>query len=136
MKPEYLVLLDTHIWVWWIEGNNRLPKALKQIIEDDNTCAAISAMSIYELAFLAQRGRINLNRAVDDWIELATVGADIEVLPVNADIARFAGNLPPNHGDPIDRVIIATALHYRSRLASLDSSFPNYHELDGCLIEI
>ncbi|MGZ8218847.1 type II toxin-antitoxin system VapC family toxin [Methylomagnum sp.] len=134
MNADSLVLLDTHVWIWWVEQDDRLPKRLAEIVEDQDNRITISAVSIYELTYGAHRGRIRLNREVDDWIKRATVGADIAVMPVDAAIARRAGHLPPHHGDPLDRIIIATAIQVDARLASLDTAFPAYRELDEHLI--
>jgi PIN domain nuclease of toxin-antitoxin system len=128
------LLLDTHVWIWWAEQDNRLPHALRDLIQDYAGAVAVSAASVYELAILAQRKRLTLNRETDDWIERATDGAGIEVLPIDAAIAQQAGNLPLHHCDPLDRLIIATAFRRQAKLASVDSQFPSYDVLKGLLI--
>lgn len=129
-----LLILDTHIWIWWVEQDKRLPEHVRELIEDSNQQVAVSAASVYELTLLEQRGRIQLNRAVDDWIERATAGVDIEVLAVDRRIAQIAGGLPLHHGDPLDRLVIASAIQHEARLASLDGQFPRYTELAGRLV--
>ncbi len=108
-------MLDTHIWIWWIDQDERLPKKLAEMIEDPDTGIFISAVSIYEMTYGVQRGRIKLSRPADDWIRRATIGADIRVMSVTEAIARRAGQLPPHHGDPLDRMIIASVLESQSR---------------------
>lgn len=133
MKNNLSLVLDTHIWIWWIEQNSRLPNYLKAIIENSETTVAISAVSIYELLRAVARDRLQLNVSPDEWLEKATHGVDLTVLPVTFDIATIAARLPAIHGDPLDRLIIATALCHQSQLASLDGNFAKYPELQGLL---
>ena len=80
------------------------------------------------------RKRIVLNRELDDWIDRATQGVEIDIIAINDTIAQQAGLLPYVHGDPLDRIIIATALHYSTLLVSLDTKFPGYDVLQTKLI--
>ena len=130
-----MLVLDTHIWVWWIEQNSRLPGWLAMRIADPATPVAVSAISVYELSLGFERGRITLNRRLDDWIAQATVAAEIQILPVTTRVALWAGQLPRHHLDPLDRLIIATALAQPAQLASLDSRFPLYAELADVLVK-
>jgi PIN domain nuclease of toxin-antitoxin system len=130
-----MLVLDTHIWVWWIEANSRLPRWLAMRIADPATPVAVSAISVYELSLGFERGRIALNRPLVDWIAQATIAADIQVLPVTISSARLAGQLPRHHLDPLDRIIIATALTEPAQLASLDGRFPLYAELTDVLVK-
>ena len=134
MNSDALLLLDTHVWIWWADQDRRLPQALKRMIRDHDGTVAVSAASVYETIILARRGRIELDRDVDDWIERASCGADIAILPLDAAIAHDAAHLPWHHGDPIDRLIIASAIHHDALLASVDSKFPAYEALGGRLI--
>ncbi len=130
-----MLILDTHVWLWWIDQNARLPSWLAAQIADPITPIALSAVSVYELSVGVGRGRIVLNRPLTDWIAQATLGAGIQVLPVTAKIADCAGQLPRHHLDPLDRLIMATALTHQARLASLDEKFPLYAELAEILIQ-
>ena len=80
------------------------------------------------------RGRILLKLPLADWIQQATGDAGIQVLPVTAGIAHLAGQLPRHHLDPLDRLIIATALAHEAQLASLDDKFPLYEDLADTLV--
>ena len=75
-----------------------------------------------------------MNRDIGDWIERATRGAEVGVLPLDANIAQQAGNLPLHHSEPLDRLIIASAILHDAQLASADSKFPAYEELSGRLL--
>ncbi|MBF0185781.1 MAG: type II toxin-antitoxin system VapC family toxin [Magnetococcales bacterium] len=134
MSSSSILLLDTHIWIWWVEQDQRLPMVLKNKVSEHEGVLAISAATIYETITLVRKNRIALNRSTDDWIDRATRWADIEVIPLDASIALQAGNLPFHHSDPIDRLIIASAVCQNALLISMDGQFPLYEALVGRLI--
>lgn len=128
-----MIVLDTHIWLRWILPTEPLPIQLISHIEQART-VSISAMSCWEVVMLAQRRRIELPLPIEQWLVKATLESDIEILPVTCDISRLAGTLPEHHKDPVDRIIIATAICHHSKLISLDSMFPSYQEVAEYLI--
>jgi PIN domain nuclease of toxin-antitoxin system len=134
MTASAVLLLDTHVWIWWVEQDRRLRQALRDMIEGHEGIVAVSSATIYETIILVRKNRIVLNREPDDWLEHATHGANVEVMPLDAAIAWQAGNLPFHHRDPIDRLIIASAICRDALLASVDSQFPHYEALAGRLI--
>ena len=134
MSETPLLLLDTHIWIWWIEQDRRLPEPIRCAIERSTTSILISAVSVYELAVLVYRSRIRLTQDVEYWVQQATDGADISVISVDREIARIAGLLPVIHGDPLDRLLIATACCLDAQVASLDEKFRAYPQLTGRLV--
>ena len=136
MKEDAVLLLDTHIWFWWVSQDGRLSNRLQALISEFDGRVAVSAASVYELTVLAMRKRIFLNRELDDWIDRATQGVEIDIIAINDTIAQQAGLLPYVHGDPLDRIIIATALHYSTSLVSLDTKFPGYDVLQTKLINV
>lgn len=128
------MLLDTHVWVRWIEaGSNPLPLALIDAIERAPV-VYVSAISWWEVAQLTKRGRLELPLPVDEWLIEATEGSGVLSVPVSPTMARRAAMLPDLHRDPADRIIIATALELGLVLASLDQCFPAYPELQGRLV--
>ena len=105
------MLLDTHALVWLRVGAPRLGLRARREIEAawENDDLAVSAMSYWEAAMLAARGRIQLPRDADAWRRENLDQGVIEI-PVDGSIAVRAGLLQDLHGDPADRIIIATAL--------------------------
>ncbi|MHC5722124.1 MAG: type II toxin-antitoxin system VapC family toxin, partial [Nostoc sp.] len=81
-----------------------------------------------------QRGRLELPCSVERWFGEALEPTGITLFPLTAEIAYKAVNLSPVHKDPFDRLIIATALVYQANLASIDSLFSQYSELDTQLM--
>ena len=106
-----MILLDTHVVVWVLTGDDRLgPRARGQVqaaLEGGN--AAVSAITFWEAGMRIQKGRLSLGRRLDAWRE-ELIEAGIVEIPVNGVIAARAGLLTEMHGDPADRIIVATAL--------------------------
>ena len=131
-----MLLLDTHIWIWWINQTpKRLPSEIIKQIELAETIA-ISAISCFEVTWLANHKRILLEIPIQEWIAQATDDASIICLPVSCMIASLAADLPKHHKDPQDRIIMATAICHTSQLISADSQFSEYHEMKDLLISI
>lgn len=129
-----MILLDTHVWVRWLPGaKESLPENVNRIIRTGGQLA-VSAVSVWEAAYLARAGRVDLGTSWDEWLILATTQARVEVIPLSGIIAARAAHLPPHHRDPADRFIIATVLECDISLVSLDSKFPLYEELAGRLL--
>jgi PIN domain nuclease of toxin-antitoxin system len=130
-----VILLDTHVWVRWVDPQaNPLSPGILDCIETAEQLA-VSAVTCWEVAWLARRGRLQLRMSLLDWLDQALQGSDVICIPVERPIAVRAASLPEHHRDPADRFIIATAIERQARLISLDSAFPLYVELAGKLID-
>ncbi|NET59712.1 MAG: type II toxin-antitoxin system VapC family toxin [Symploca sp. SIO2E6] len=130
-----VILLDTHIWIWFITQEfERFPAHWRGIIETSEV-VGISPVSCYEVALAQQRGRLQLPCTTKRWLQEALEPSGITLFPITAQIADQAVNLSPVHKDPFDRLIIATALVYQAKLASIDGLFSQYSELDTYLMK-
>jgi PIN domain nuclease of toxin-antitoxin system len=130
-----VIVLDTHIWFWLMTSEfDRFPSHWQDIIATAEL-VGVSAISCFEIALAQQRGRLELPCLANEWFQEALEPAGITILPITPDIAYHAVNLSPVHKDPFDRLIIATALEYGAKLASVDSLFSNYPELDSYLMK-
>jgi len=129
-----MIVLDTHIWLWWVNEDAELlaPARSKQIELCD--FVAVSAISCFEVSWLARHGRIALPCDQEQWFEKALEGSGISLLPITPKIATMAVDLPEHHSDPQDRIIMATALAHDAKLMSSDRKFPIYAELAGRLL--
>jgi PIN domain nuclease of toxin-antitoxin system len=107
-----MILLDTHVVVWLLTSPERISKvALKAMAELDalGERPVVSSVTIYEIAYGARRGRIRLH--VDEETFLARMRVAFDFWPITDAIAFKAASLPePFHGDPMDRMIAATAI--------------------------
>jgi len=128
-----MLILDTHALYWWV---NRTPDKLGQsqvdAIETAETLA-VSAMTCWEMAWLVAHGRIVLQLPVSDWLDQVEENG-VAIIPVSRSIAERAVSLPEHHKDPVDRIIIATAVEHQAQLLSVDERFPDYQELRGLLV--
>lgn len=84
---------------------------------------------------LVERQRLSLPLPLTEWIDEATQGSHVEILPIDCASARLAARLPQHHRDPADRLIIATALNLNTLLISLDEEFPAYFSDDQKLLQ-
>jgi PIN domain nuclease of toxin-antitoxin system len=107
-----MILLDTHVVVWLLAAEDRLSARARAAILECRLAGeslAFSPVSAFEIAYSAGRGRLPLDASVEDF--MASVQSKLELAPLTAEIAICAANLPtPFHGDPIDRMIAATAI--------------------------
>ena len=130
-----MIVLDTHIWLWWINGSlGKLSAHLIERIENEEE-VFVSAISCFEIEWLSRHGRIELDVDLDDWFSAAFLEAGVACLPVTAEIARLAASLPEHHKDPQDRIIIATSVIHNAHLISADRQFSLYDEIMHLLIQ-
>ena len=114
-------LLDTHVWLWWLLGSPQLPLHERNGLDRLAARAAlgIAAVSLWEAQILHAKRRLLLDRGFDVWIRDAA--AVIQVLPLDVEVVVAVDRLPASfHGDPADRLIVATARAHRLALATHD----------------
>jgi PIN domain nuclease of toxin-antitoxin system len=129
-----MIVLDTHIWFWLMSQDfGRFPADWRDVIETAPQ-VGVSAICCYEITLAYQRGRLALPCAPAEWFQDALEPSGIMLLPITPEIACQATDLSPVHRDPFDRLIIATALAYDARLASVDRLFPQYPEIQNLLM--
>ncbi len=124
-----LVLLDTHAWIWLMNGSDRLgPKARKAIERSiSNDAVLVSAISPWEVAMLVSKGRLVLDRDVGEWVQAALSQAGIRLETLSPEVAVASTRLPGNlHGDPADRIIAATVRHSGAILLTDDQLLLDY----------
>ena len=118
-----MTVLDTHAALWWMADSAKLSVRAKRAIQASVVAGdlAMSAASVLEIATLVRRGRLELARALDEWLEDVQSLPELRIEPVTAPIAARAGSFEAEvHGDPIDRLIIATALVLDESLVTAD----------------
>jgi PIN domain nuclease of toxin-antitoxin system len=83
-----VIVLDTHIWIWWVHGDACLPHSVNDLIRDEEPNGlGISAISCWEVAKLVERKRLELPLAVEDWIDRALGYPGTRLLPLSPAIA-------------------------------------------------
>jgi PIN domain nuclease of toxin-antitoxin system len=126
---QHKLLLDTHAWIWLMNGDERLSKsfraAVNKNIENDNIL--ISAISIWEFGMLAEKKRIEINTDALIWVEEALASKGISFIPLSPRIAIQSTRLPKGlHGDPADRILVASAYENNSVLVTHDQKILDY----------
>jgi PIN domain nuclease of toxin-antitoxin system len=116
-----VILLDTHVLVWLAGARQRLSPTAREAIDGDRD-RAVSTASIQELAYLVARKRLNMNRPLEAWVSDALNVHGIRAVAPTVSASLRAGSLDPQrfHGDPIDRLLYATAVEHDARLVSAD----------------
>lgn len=124
-----MIVLDTHAWVWWVSGSTPLSPKVRRLIGDgvQQNAIYLSSISIWEVAQLANRGRLQLTMGVADWVAKSEALPFVHFVPVDNTIALKSVQLPdPLHSDPADRIIIATALTLGFPLVTRDEKIARY----------
>ena len=119
------LLLDTHILIWFVNGDARLSAAARRAIESAEE-RLLSAASIWEIAIKASLGKLTFDRDLEPWIDLACRRTVVEVLAVDARHALATAALPWHHRDPFDRLLVAQAMVERATLVSADPKMVGY----------
>ena len=96
-----MIVLDTHIWFWWINQDRNSLGANRCELIADTTLIAVSAISCFEIAWLQHHQRISLPCSPKDWFDKALDQSGILLLPITPDIAARAVQLHEHHSDPI-----------------------------------
>lgn len=126
---QHKILLDTHVWLWAMLGNPNLKKdfitALEKIGQSQGIL--ISSMSIWEIGMLVEKKRIEIEMDVFDWINQALDNPGIQLANITPRIAIQSTRLPGEiHGDPVDRLLIATAFEENAVLVTCDQKILDY----------
>lgn len=114
-----MIVVDTQAWVWWVTGHERLSRPARAAL-DVAEAVGVCSISIMELANTVRRGRLTLDRELPVWIRQATQRQRVAVLQLSSEVALRAGALEWGHGDPADRIVVATALQTQSPVVTSD----------------
>jgi PIN domain nuclease of toxin-antitoxin system len=123
-----MIVLDTHVWVWWVHGDQDLTSTqMAAIAEHEDDTIGISSISCWEIAKLVEYDRLALPCDLAEWFELALSYPGIQLLGLTPDIALESTRLPGAfHRDPADQIIVATARIYDCALVTSDSKILDY----------
>jgi PIN domain nuclease of toxin-antitoxin system len=114
------ILLDTHIFIWYVLGSPRLSETLQNVLTDETNQLWLSPISIWEALLLAEKKRVTLQPDPITWIEESLQQIDIREALLSKEIAILSRQIDLDHQDPADRFIAATAVYYALTLATVD----------------
>jgi PIN domain nuclease of toxin-antitoxin system len=122
-----MILLDTHAWIWWVSEPSRLSRRARSAL-DYAARIAVCPISAWELSTKVRMGKIRLDRDVMVWVKQALDRPRLSVAELSPEIAVRAGGLDRNefHGDPADRLIVATAIELGIELVTKDRRIRDY----------
>ena len=120
------LLLDTHIFLWYVTGDTRLSAATCDAINDPNNDVFLSVGSFWEIVIKYELGKLPLPQAPDRFIPAQRKTHGIQSLPFDENDARFLVGLPFHHRDPFDRMLVSQAMARVLTIATVDPEIKKY----------
>ncbi len=131
-----MIVLDTHVWIWWLGDKTKLSSISMQRIEDEleqNSTIVLSSISVWEIAMLVGKGRLELTLNVRDWIRKTEGLPFVRFVPVDNTIMLRSVELPGKfHNDTADRIIVATAMTMGLPIVTKDKKIQFYEYVETC----
>ncbi|MFN3544015.1 MAG: type II toxin-antitoxin system VapC family toxin [Thiobacillus sp.] len=127
--PDAGLVIDTHVWLWLEADPDRLGEQARARIEQAARAGRlwVSVMSVWEIGMLVAKDRIRLSMPVDEWVRQASATPGMQMLGVIPEIALESTRLPDApHGDPVDRLLMASARVHNLTLVTADEKILAY----------
>lgn len=126
-----MIVLDTHVLVWWVNGDNQLSVNAKSAIEKEivaeDGIIVVSSISAWEIAMMVSADRLALTMGVDDWLDTVSEIEGVQFISVDNAVAVESTRLPGEfHKDPADRMIVALSRHLNVPLVTADNKIRKY----------
>jgi len=120
------LLIDTHVFLWWVEGNRVLPARARNAIADQDHECLVSLASVWELAIKASLGKLKLSMSVERYVVEHAAQNGFRLLNISIAHVGRVETLAAHHGDPFDRLLIAQALEEKLPIVTADRIFQRY----------
>lgn len=128
-----MIVLDTHVLVWWVNGGKELTTSAKQAIKhelSDTGEILISSITAWEIALLVDKERLSLTMNIDDWFAVVGRIEGVRFVPLDNELAIQSVTLPGEfHKDPADRMITALARRHSIPLVTADTMIRGYRHV-------
>lgn len=126
-----MIVLDTHIWIWWVQDEKKLTDSQIQALTANETNGlGISAITCSEVAKLVEHQRLALSCPIAEWFRKAMEYPGIRLLELTAEIAIESTQLPNfQWRDPADQIIVATARIHQCPLVTSDEKLLRYSDV-------
>lgn len=123
-----MIVLDTHIWIWWVHGSKQLTQDYYDYIQEQEVQGlGVSPISCWEIAKLVEHSRLMLPCPVEQWLNQALTYPGVRLLELTPRVCVESTQLPGDfHRDPADQIIVATARVYNCPLVTVDSKIKSY----------
>jgi PIN domain nuclease of toxin-antitoxin system len=130
MGSNGMILLDTHIWIWWVDNSPRLTDSQRSWIDQHQADGlGLSVISCWEVAKAVESGRLSLSIPVQDWLNAAIAYPGIRLFELTIPIIVESTQLIGFHRDPGDQLIVATARICQIPLLTADIKILAYPEV-------
>lgn len=120
------LLLDTHVFLWFISGETRLPEPWRLAITDPANDALLSVASVWECVIKHGLGKLPLPEPPGTFLPAMRERHGIASLPIDEGVMAHLSALPPIHRDPFDRIIVAQAIEHGLTIVTLDDALRSY----------
>ena len=120
------LLLDTHIFLWFVNDDPRLSDRYKDLIENESNFNYLSVASLWEMSIKYNLGKLKLVPSYEDFVEREIRESSIILLNIELEHLRINASLPFHHRDPFDRIIIAQSIAENIPIITVDSIFNQY----------
>lgn len=120
------VLIDTHIFIWYLQNSEKLPGSITTLINDARNNVLLSTASVWEMAIKQSTGKLNLGVPYANFIKEQIGINNIELLPIRLKHLETITTLPFHHRDPFDRMLISQAIVEDIVIVSVDGVFSLY----------
>ncbi len=129
-----MIILDTHTLVWLDQGSDRLGKQARRKIDNalQNDELLVSAISFWEIAMLTAKGRISLSQPISRWMD-SLLRQGLQEVAISGALGIIAAELKDFHGDPADRIIVATTIDHSACLVTADAQILGWSKKLKCL---
>ena len=128
-----MIVLDTHILVWWVSRSGQLSSKARAAIEKEQKNQGkiiVSSISAWEIAMLESRGRLKLSMDVDSWLQITRQIENVHFVPLDNKVLIESIRLPGKfHKDPADRMIVAQSRAIPAPLITADEKILSYQHV-------
>lgn len=125
-----MIVLDTHIWIWWVDNNSRLTQQHRDwIVAYQAEGLGVSIFSCWEIAKLVEKNRLGFSLPLEAWITAALAYPGVQLLDLTLPIVIQSTQLPGFHNDPADQMIVATAKVHNCPLLTADQKILDYPDV-------
>lgn len=119
------LLLDTHVFLWYITGDRRVGSVVRRSIEYSDA-AYLSVASVWEATIKYHLGKLPLPEPPHPWLTIQREQHGIESLLIDESAVAYLSELQPHHRDPFDRLIICQAIQHNLQVVTVDAIFSEY----------
>ena len=121
-----MLLLDTHVWLWWLEGSPKLGAQARARLRAAEVPVYVSAASAWEIGIKVGLGRLDLGEPPDVCLPREAKRSGFQPLPITLEHAVAVATLPPHHGDPFDRLLVVQAQREGLTIVTGDPKIARY----------